>query len=128
MYLDPENFDAVARRLYVEPATTSSVVRSALSIQLQQAAGDELLKSYKYIDVSDLEAEADNAFEALSTLLGNQQNFFDRPKPGLFDASVFAYTHLILDDGMGWKQNRLGQLLKKYKNLVQHRERLLRYF
>ncbi|BCR86443.1 putative mitochondrial outer membrane protein (Sam35) [Aspergillus chevalieri] len=128
LYLDPENFDAVARRLYVKPATTSSVVRSALSIQLQQAAGDELLKSYKYIDVSDLEAEADNAFEALSTLLGNQQNFFDRPKPGLFDASVFAYTHLILDDGMGWKQNRLGQLLKKYKNLVQHRERLLRYF
>lgn len=112
----------------MDPATTSSVVRSALSVQLRQAARDELLKSYKYIDVSDLEAEADSAFEALSTLLGDQRHFFNRPKPGLFDASVFAYTHLILDEGMGWKQSRLRQMLKKYTNLVEHRERLLKYF
>ena len=128
LYLDPENFNAVARRLYVEPATTNSAVRSALSLQLQQAARDELLKSSQYIDPSDLEADAGNAFEALSTLLGNRQFFFNRPNPGLFDASVFAYTHLILDEEMRWKQDRLTQLLKKHKNLVQHRERLLKYF
>lgn len=128
LYLDPDNFDAVARRLYVDPTTTSSVVRSVLSVQLQQAAREELLKSSQYIDASDLEAGAGNAFEALSTLLGNGQHFFNRPKPGLFDASVFAYTHLILDEGMEWKQNRLAQLLKRYKNLVQHRERMLEYF
>lgn len=104
------------------------MVRSVLSVQLQQAAREELLKSSQYIDASDLEAEAGNAFEALSTLLGNGQHFFNRPKPGLFDASVFAYTHLILDEGMEWKQNRLAQLLKRYKNLVQHRERMLEYF
>lgn len=128
LYLDSENFEAVARRLYVVPATTNSIVRTALSIQLQQAARDELLKTSKYIDVGDLEGDAANAFEALSALLNEDEHFFGRPKPGLFDASVFAYTHLILDENMGWKHNRLAQLLREHKNLVQHRERLLRFF
>ncbi|KAE8352739.1 hypothetical protein BDV28DRAFT_148754 [Aspergillus coremiiformis] len=128
LYLDNENFTSVARRLYVDPSTTNSLVRVTLAAQLQQAARDELLKSSEYIDVSALEAEADDAFEALSTLLGNNEHFFERSTPGLFDASVFAYTHLILDKGMGWKRNRLAELLQKHENLVQHRERLLKYF
>lgn len=128
LYLDSENFEAVARRLYVIPATTNTIVRTALGIQLQQAARDELLKTSKYIDVADLEGDAKNAFEALSALLGEDEHFFGRSKPGLFDANVFAYTHLILDEGMGWKQNRLAQLLREHTNLVQHRERLLQFF
>lgn len=112
----------------MDPSTSNSLVRATLASQLQQAARDVLLKSASYIDVSDLEAEADKAFEALSILLGDNEHFFNRPNPGLLDASVFSYTHLILDDGMGWKQNRLGQLLKKYDNLVQHRERLVKFF
>ena len=100
-------------------------MRAALAVQLQQAARNELLKYSTYIDASDLEAEAQNAFEALSTLLGDADYFFDRDSPGLFDASVFAYTHLILDEKMGWKYNRLGQLLSKHKRLVYHRQRLL---
>jgi len=99
-----------------------------LATQLQQAARDELLKTSDYIDVSDLEAEADNAFEALSTLLGDNEYFFNRRTPGLFDASVFAYTHLLLDSNMGWKHNRLAQLLRKYRNLVQHRDNLFEKF
>ena len=128
LYLDNENFSAVARRLYVDPSTRNSLVRATLAVQLQQAARDELLKTSQYIDVSALEAEADDAFEALSTLLGSNEHFFERSSPGLFDASVFAYTHLILDKGMGWKRNRLAELLQKHENLVQHRERLLKYF
>ncbi|KAJ6091281.1 hypothetical protein N7467_003250 [Penicillium canescens] len=128
LYLDSENFDAVARRLYVEPATTNTVVRAALSHQLQQAARDELLKNSRYIDAADLEGDAGGAFEALSTLLGEDEHFFSRPNPGLFDASVFAYTHLILDDTLGWKKNRLAQLLREHPNLVQHRDRLLKFF
>ncbi|OJJ49933.1 hypothetical protein ASPZODRAFT_1071954 [Penicilliopsis zonata CBS 506.65] len=128
LYLDTDNFNAVARKLYVNPTTTNTAVRMVLAAQLQQAARDELLKSCTYIDVNDLEAEAANAFEALSNLLGDHTHFFDRPNPGLFDASVFAYTHLLLDEGMGWKQNRLGRVLRKYENLVQHRERLLKCF
>ncbi|KAL4934116.1 putative mitochondrial outer membrane protein (Sam35) [Aspergillus undulatus] len=128
LYMNPDNFEAVARRLYVDPCTTNSAVRSVIAAQLQQAARDELLKSSTYIDVSALEAEAAEAFEALSTLLGDQTHFFDRPHPGLFDASVFAYTHLILDRNMGWKYNRLEQLLTRHRNVVQHRDRLLAYF
>lgn len=128
LYLNSENFEAVARRLYVISATTNSLVRTALGFQLQQAARDELLKTSKYIDEADLEGDAESAFEALSALLAKDDHFFGRSKPGLFDASVFAYTHLILDEGMGWKQNRLAQLLREHTNLVQHRERLLRYF
>ncbi|KAJ6120722.1 hypothetical protein N7523_005002 [Penicillium sp. IBT 18751x] len=128
LYLDNDNFEAVARRLYVVPATTNTIVRTALGIQLQQAARDELLKTSKYIDAADLEGDAKSAFEALSALLGEDDHFFGRSKPGLFDASVFAYTHLILDEGMGWKQNRLAQLLRENPNLVQHRERLLQFF
>ncbi|KAL4943575.1 hypothetical protein BDV06DRAFT_189650 [Aspergillus oleicola] len=128
LYMNRENYEAVARRLYVDPTTTNSAVRSVLAVQLQQAAREELLKSSAYIDVSALEAEAAEAFEALSTLLGDQTHFFGRPNPGLFDASVFAYTHLILDQNMGWKYNSLGQLLAQHDNLVQHRNRLLQYF
>lgn len=128
LYLDSQNFETVARRLYVEPATSNALVQTALGIQLQQAARDELLKTSKFIDVADLEADAGNAFEALSSLLGNDDYFFGRENPGLFDASVFAYTHLILDESMGWKQNRLSQLLREHQNLVQHREKLLRFF
>ncbi|PLB35020.1 putative mitochondrial outer membrane protein (Sam35) [Aspergillus candidus] len=128
LYLDQANFNAVARRIYVEPSTTNGLVRAALSFQLQQAARDELLKTAEYIDASALEAGAGEALEALATLLGDDQHFFGRPHPGLFDASVFAYTHLILDERMGWKRNRLGQLLQQHENLVQHRERLLKFF
>jgi metaxin len=128
LYLDSENFNAVARRLYVVPASTNSLVRTTLGFQLQTAARDELLKTSPYVDVADLEADAANAFQALSALLGEDDHFFGRPNPGLFDASVFAYTHLILDEGMGWKRNRLAQLLREHTNLVQHRERLLRFF
>ncbi|KAJ5091528.1 hypothetical protein NUU61_006398 [Penicillium alfredii] len=128
LYLDHENFEAVARPSYVNPATTNSLVRAALGLQLQQAARDELLKTARCIDVADLEGDAGGAFEALSTLLGEDEHFFGRPNPGLFDASVFAYTHLVLDEEMGWKQNRLAQLLREHPNLVQHRDRLLKFF
>lgn len=104
-------------------------MQAALAIQLQQAARDELLKYSEFINVNDLEADADNAFEALAILLGTGEYFFNRDKPGLFDAHVFAYTHLILDDSLGWKYNRLAHLLSKHKNLVRHRQMLLeKYF
>jgi metaxin len=55
--------------------------------------------------------------------------FFGNDKPALFDASVFAYTQLLLDDRMGWKEKKLCMALRRRENLVQHRERLLvRYF
>lgn len=104
-------------------------MRATISHQLRTAAEAELLKYASVIDVDDLYSEADKAFEALSTLLGEDDWFFGEEKPTLFDASVFAYIHLILDEKMGWKEKRLLRAVKKRENLVGHRERLLvRYF
>jgi metaxin len=128
LYLHEDNFARITRRLYINPSTTSSLVRFALASQLQQAARNELLKSSSYIDIFDLETDAENAFDALSTLLSEDEFFFGRTTPGIFDASVFAYTHLLLDESMHWKYNRLGQLLRRHPNLVNHRDRLLQQY
>lgn len=77
----------------------------------------------------DILRDGKEALQALSTLLGPDQWFFGAENPALFDASVFAYTHLLLDEGMGWKQNELGDALKGFANLVKHSEKILdQYF
>lgn len=87
------------------------------------------MKHTSIIDTDDLYSEADKAFEALSILLGADSWFFGGNKPSLFDASVFAYTQLLLDDNMGWKEKKLCTALRRRDNLVQHRERLrARYY
>ncbi|PGH30674.1 hypothetical protein GX50_06538 [[Emmonsia] crescens] len=124
-YLDSQNFNNIGRKLYIDPSTSNPFVRAILAHQLQQAARNELLKTSSFIDVDDLEAEAKSAFQALSSLLGDDNHFFGRKDPGLFDASVFAYSHLLLDEHLNWKQNPLGRYLRRYPNLVQHRQRIL---
>lgn len=76
------------------------------------------------IDIDDLYSEANNAFGALSTLLGEDIFFFGSTNPGLFDAAVFAYTHLLLEERMGWKETRMRKGLEKHENLVGHRQRI----
>lgn len=68
---------------------------------------------------------SERAFEALSELLGDEDYYFGERKPGLFDASVFAYTNVLLDEGLGWKDFRMVDGLRRYSNLVEHRERIL---
>ncbi|TVY85594.1 Metaxin, partial [Lachnellula willkommii] len=129
LYLEPLNFSAVAYHLYVSPASTNPLVRASISHQLRSAAEAELLTHTAIIDTDDLYSEADKAFEALSILLGEDSWFFGTAKPTLFDASIFAYTQLLLDDELGWQEKKLCRALRRRGNLVQHRERLLvRYF
>lgn len=87
----------------------------------------ELVKSAGNTDVStlDLLRDAEEAFEALSTLLGDDAYFFSSTEPTLFDASVFAYTCLILNEELGWRHNPLGERLGRYGNLVRHRGKIL---
>ncbi|OJD16431.1 hypothetical protein AJ78_03418 [Emergomyces pasteurianus Ep9510] len=124
-YLDSENFNNIGKKLYIDPSTSNPLVRTILAHQLQQAARSELLKYSPCIDPDDLEAEANSALQALSSLLGDNNQFFGSKGPGLFDASVFAYTHLLLDEHLNWKQNFLGRYLRRYPNLVHHRQRIL---
>lgn len=71
--------------------------------------------------------QADEAFAALEKLLGDDEWFFGAQRPGLFDASVFAYTHLLLDEGLGlgWVDGRLRERVLGRKGLVEHRARVL---
>lgn len=100
-------------------------MRTALAYQLQDAARSQLQQKNPYVDADDILAEAENAFDALSYLLGDKQYFFNDSTPCFFDAGVFSYTHLILDETLGWKHNPLATVIKRYNNLVQHRQRLL---
>lgn len=84
----------------------------------------ELLKQSPVVDVQAILREAEKAFEALSELLGDDEYFFSQEEPGLFDASVFAYTHLLLDENLGWSPRMLEGLII-HENLIEHRNRLL---
>lgn len=109
-------------RLYIDPCSSNPLVRATLASQLRTAAHEELLKSLTRIDVTGLYCEAEDAFAALSVLLGDHAWFFDAEGPSLFDASVFAYTHLLLDDSLGWKESKLQEAVRKRENLVRHRD------
>ena len=79
------------------------------------------------ISAETLYKDAEEAFMALETVLGEDEWFFGAVKPGLFDASVFAYTNLLLDDGLenGWSESRLRNTVLGKQKLVAHRERIL---
>lgn len=128
LYLDKANSEAVARQLYIGVASSNPLVRGTLYYQLQQAARTELLKSRTYISEKELYLDAEQAFLSLSTLLSDDAYFFGCDKPTLFDASVFAYTHLLLDESMNWQNTTLPDSLRKSDNLVQHRQRLLKSY
>lgn len=117
-------------RLYVAPCSSNFLVRYAIASQLRSAAETELVKSSgtNVVSAKDLIRDAEDAFEALSTLLGADEWFFGKQKPSLFDASVFAYTQLILDESLGWQENPLGDVLEKHGNLVRHREKIVQMY
>ncbi|KIV88022.1 hypothetical protein PV10_09198 [Exophiala mesophila] len=117
LYLDQDNFQSVARPMYVTSVSSALPVHWALAHQLQQAARDELLKFSPVIDPHYLYRQASHAFRALSQLLGDNKFFFGQSTPGLFDASLFAYTQIILDDELDWVNLDLKLELQQYSNL-----------
>ena len=102
----------------------------AIAHHLRSAAEAELVKSShsKTVSALDVMSDAEEALQALSSALAHNEWFFGQQRPTLFDASVFAYTHLILDDNLGWEQNPLQKLLVKHDNLVQHRDRVVKMY
>lgn len=125
LYLDSDNAEVVAKQLYIYPTSSNPFVQATIYHQLKQAARAELLKTTSYIIEDEIYSEAGNAFMALSALLGDDMHFFGSDRPTLFDASIFAYTHLLLDQSLNWTNTRLADSLKSRKNLVLHRQRLL---
>ncbi|KAI9693778.1 MAG: hypothetical protein M1822_003049 [Bathelium mastoideum] len=136
LYLCPANFFSIAVACYIRPSSSNSLVGAALAYELRAAATAEIVKSSSttapaashVIDAEALYIGAEDAFRALSTLLGRDQWFFGAAQAGLMDACVFAYTHLLLDDTLGWSDQRLNDDLRKYNNLVQHRKLLMEQY
>ncbi|OAL05310.1 hypothetical protein IQ06DRAFT_342612 [Phaeosphaeriaceae sp. SRC1lsM3a] len=126
IYLSP-NFTSIAEPLYILPTSSNPFVRLTVARELRFAAEKELAKFSSIISAETLYNQAEEAFAALDTLLGKDDWFFGATGPGLFDASVFAYTHLLLDDGLGkgWLDTRLRDALMSRKRLISHRDRIL---
>lgn len=146
LYLNPSNA-ALLHALYIAPCSSNPFVQLTIAHQLRTAASAEISKSNPTSTPNpwistvcppthDAESIMEDAYEALfalSQLLGNNDWFFGQQQPGFFDASVFAYTQLLLDKelgGVGWGENEmLGKLKSQYPNLVAHRGRVVgRYF
>jgi metaxin len=122
------NSASTAEPLYVLPASSNSFVRLSIAHDLRRAAEQELVKFSATINAESLYQEAADAFAALETLLGSDKWFFGASKPSLFDASVFAYTHLLLDDKMDWTETRLRDSLSQHGSLVRHRDRIVQSY
>ncbi|OHE95333.1 hypothetical protein CORC01_09344 [Colletotrichum orchidophilum] len=149
LYLSPPNADLLSR-LYIAPASNNPLVRLTLAHQVRSAAEAEVLKVTRsaVVDKARIHADARAAFKALAALLeesdsgagsekkggaaaaaaaekGDGEWFFGCESPTLFDASVFSYTHLLLDEEFGWVDGSLSEILREFPILVRHRERLL---
>lgn len=79
------------------------------------------------VDIDDIYARAAAAFEALAGALeGEEWVLGGDGGATMLDAEVFAYTHLVLEEGMGWGDGRLGREVGRWRALVEHRERVLK--
>jgi metaxin len=126
LYLSPAN-SRLLSELYIAPVSTSFLVQTTVGYQLRHAAEAQILQSAgtPAVDPIALYKGAAQAFEALAAALGSDEWFFGNSGPGLFDAAVFAYTHLILDQSLQWADTRLQDAIQSNLSLVDHRNRIL---
>ncbi|KAK4121114.1 hypothetical protein N657DRAFT_547191, partial [Parathielavia appendiculata] len=151
LYLDPSH-TALLQRLYVRPASSSRGVQATLLYQLRRAAAEQIANtagssssavlstaaasSADAIDEEAVYAAARDALAALASLLRESPTgwFFGAERPGMFDANLFSYTHLMMEF-MGEEDvsvveaggGALGRMVKEAGNgeLARHRDRML---
>jgi len=130
LYVNPANAGLV-HDLYIKPCSSNIIVQLAIARQLREAATEELAKSSfsGVVSEEDIFRDAENALSTLAELLSSSDWFFGQAQPSILDASIFAYTHLILDGSLQWSKNKLAEQLSQHANLSEHRSRILnRYF
>ncbi|KAF7552207.1 hypothetical protein G7046_g7490 [Stylonectria norvegica] len=122
LYLDPSNA-ALLTTLYLP---SNPLLRHPLHHTLRAAATAEILKTTRRgtITPAQLYIDATSALRALSALLGDDEWFLGAEGPSRFDAEVFAYTYLMMRDGLAWGGDELEKCLDGLENLVRHRGRL----
>ncbi|KAK1820755.1 phosphatidylserine decarboxylase [Friedmanniomyces endolithicus] len=129
LYLHPPNAPLL-HTLYITPCSSNPLVQLATLHTLRHAAELELLKSNTpstpshTIPEREIFSDAEEAWVALSALLGGDEWFFGAERAGWFDAGVFGYSELLLGEGVGWGENGMGEVVGRFGNLVRHRERV----
>ncbi|KAK3301349.1 uncharacterized protein B0H64DRAFT_383296 [Chaetomium fimeti] len=148
LYLDPAH-TALLQRLYIGPSSSSRGVRAALLYQLRRAAAEQIatgaggkivslapVTSAEGIDEDAVYRLAGEALDALASLLSESGTgwFFGQERPGVFDAALFSYTHLMMEympgEGSGGEGAgaALGRMVRDAGDgeLARHRERVLK--
>jgi metaxin len=152
LYLCKANAPLLNHVCAASSSSGSWTVHALMAHQLREAAAAEIETCTRTRVLADGAAgerrvylAADRALAALNQQLhdadgtgheseGVGEWFFGAHRPGVFDAEVFAYTALILendgDDGsaqsLPWVDRTLGDLVRKYPRLVAHRARICR--
>jgi len=121
MYLTP-NFAHITTKCYIDPQSTSSLVRTLSARELQHAAQTSLLVSKPIIDERAIYLEAEQAFIALDTYVSEGLKTGRKPT-NLLDAAIFSYVFLLLglEEGV-WRDKRLVDSLKRFSGLREHME------
>jgi hypothetical protein len=121
MYLTP-NFQTITTKCYIDPQSSSSIVRFLSSRDLQNAAREDLLKAKPIIDERAIYLEAEQAFIALDTYVSEGIKNGRKPN-GLLDAAIFSYVYLLLElEYEAWADRRLVDILKRFGGLKEHKE------
>ncbi|PWW78279.1 hypothetical protein C7212DRAFT_358275 [Tuber magnatum] len=124
LYLEPNNSQDLAGELYC--GSSVSAVSSFLLRQTKAAARQQVLQAHPggVLDPRKIYAGAGDALEAISAILGKDTWFFGSRDPGLFDASVFAYTHPILNLRWHSEEDALFRAVMGHENLLGHERRI----
>ncbi|EPS45244.1 hypothetical protein H072_769 [Dactylellina haptotyla CBS 200.50] len=125
LYIDSTNFKAQTKPRYTY-STPIWPVNYFLGLQMRQAALDNLKINTEVSKITGrmIYLRAKEAWAALGALLGGQKWFFGAQDAGIFDASVFAYTHLILNQDLEGSGQDLRAGLETHANLVNHERRI----
>ncbi|KAK6514219.1 hypothetical protein TWF506_008622 [Arthrobotrys conoides] len=125
LYIDPTNLSTLTIPKYTAQVSLWPVPQ-ILGSQMRQAAIDAIRKSSTSTSPTgtELYSKAIEAFRALSTLLSSDTWFFGASEAGMFDAEVFAYTHLLLSLEIGGSGRVVVEGLIGFENLVEHEERI----
>ncbi|KAK6507292.1 hypothetical protein TWF481_005737 [Arthrobotrys musiformis] len=128
LYIDPSNLSSLTVPKYTSPIPLWPIP-TILGSQMRQAAIDAIRKSSSSPSLpsgTEIYTKALEAFKALSTLLGHDTWFFGASEAGIFDAEVFAYTHLLLNLEIEGSGGVVVEGLREFDNLAGHEERITR--
>ncbi|KAK6332491.1 hypothetical protein TWF730_004157 [Orbilia blumenaviensis] len=133
LYIDPTNLANLTVPKYTStvplwpiPHLQGAQMRQAAINSIRTSSSSSKTATPSGTEIYDKAAEA---FSALSTLLAGDTWFFGAAEAGVFDAEVFAYTHLLLTVGDGMKGSSgegLVSSLRGFENLCGHEERIRR--